>query len=259
MPASSALLARLVVCPGCDHDLMIHDDGRCLERGCPCHMSRLQALGREVDACSWHRRHTARDPVIIARPEATPGASSSRLPCQILGDRLSSERTSLGWSQSEFASIAGVERTSVQRIERGKKSNPGFSKVARLLLTLHRRHADDGDGHVPPSFRRDNETERSSPFSARDHGPLLSERLVLGPHILAARLSTNVSCSQLATASGLHEDTIQRIETGAGDPGFFTIALVFLALRVPLAAALPDFAVYDEWIRDCNLNVSKMP
>jgi len=140
---------------------MIHDDGRCLERGCRCHMSRLQALGREIDACSWHRRHDARDPVITARPEAKPGASSSRLPCQILGDRLSSERTSIGWSQSEFASIADVERTSVQRIERGKKSNPGFSKVARLILTLHRRRADDNDGRVPAPLRRDDRTARS--------------------------------------------------------------------------------------------------
>lgn len=60
---------------------------------------------------------------------------------QRLGSNLRKERTDRGWSQEEFADLAGLHRTYVSDLERGAR-NPTILVLERLAAALEMPAAD---------------------------------------------------------------------------------------------------------------------
>lgn len=53
-----------------------------------------------------------------------------------LGEAIKAARSVRGWSQNELASRAGVKQPTLQRIEAGKRIDPGFSIFLRVAGAL---------------------------------------------------------------------------------------------------------------------------
>ncbi len=57
------------------------------------------------------------------------------------GERVRAARNAVNWSQEQLAEYAGMDRTTVSKIERGV-ANPTLLKIHHLLLALKLRHVD---------------------------------------------------------------------------------------------------------------------
>lgn len=121
----------LVRCERCEHDLTAHGDARCLERRCRCSVGRHAVLDAQIDGVRGESRPRSATPI---RP--SPYAAARERLGTALGRRIKDLRTERGWSQAKLAATAGVERTTLQRIEACRRLDPGFSIVVNLARAL---------------------------------------------------------------------------------------------------------------------------
>lgn len=147
---------------------------------------------------------------------------------RVSGGELAILRRSQGLSQADLAELTGLHRNTITNIERGVKD---ASVLAMSLVQLHLRAGGvfvEREGFYP------------SPHPAGSAAYPYPELLIAPPAMVSAmgdrvrrrRLDLGLSLHALASACGVHVNTIWNFERGLVAPSVSTTYLVYSNLQV---------------------------